>query len=150
MPQHLTASTVWPLGDMEPVISDLRNNISILSHLITANSAPSNEVEDGLFHKVQDDLRLCGGRIEELWKAAWDANKAETAALKAEHTAAVASVRAEKAAPGSEEAIRRAAGLWSLIRCVAEMTAEYCIEAGYPPRPPVAPATEPAGEATPC
>jgi hypothetical protein len=65
-----------------------------------------------------------------------------TGARKAEkeaHQAALAAARAEKAAPGSKEDVKRAEALWTLLRSLVGVASEQCTNAGYPPRPPTAP-----------
>jgi hypothetical protein len=121
----------WPLGELEEVISDLRATVDIFGHLIDAMHV--NEVGSDAWRKVEIDLALSGKRIEELWHRAWDANKAEIAALKADHEAALTAVRAEKAAPGSVETAKRAEAMWSLLWSFTKVATEYCIEAGHPP-----------------
>jgi hypothetical protein len=77
-------------------------------------------------------------QIEKLWNAAWDQRNAEIIASEGEHAAALAAVRAEKAAPGSAETMGKAAAMWTALRGITEVTAAYCVEAGYPPRPSAA------------
>jgi hypothetical protein len=138
-----TETCDWPLGDLEPVICDLRATVEILGHLITANSAHDNEVNDDAFRKVESDLMDYSKRIEELWHLAWDKRNAEMIAAEAEHAAALAAVRAEKAAPGSAETVGRADAVWTMLRGLTAVMAEHCVEAGYPPRRFGTPATEP-------
>jgi hypothetical protein len=59
------------------------------------------------WRKVETDLIDYAKQIEKLWNAAWDQRNAETIASEAEHAAALAAVRAEKAAPGSAETMGR-------------------------------------------
>ena len=56
----------WPLGDLEPLIHDLRASVGILGHLITTNSAPNNEVDDAQWRKVETDLIDYTKQIEKL------------------------------------------------------------------------------------
>jgi putative hemolysin len=141
-----TEKSDWPLGDLEPLICDMRASVGILGHLITTNSSPNNEVNDDEWRKVETDLIDYAKRIETLWNAAYDQRNAEIIATEAEHAAALAAVRAEKAAPGSAETISKANAMWTALRGIAAVTAEYCIEAGYPPRPLGAAAVEPGAE----
>jgi hypothetical protein len=106
----------WPLGELEPLIHDLRASVGILGHLITTNSAPDNEVDDDQWRKVETDLIDYAKQIEKLWNAAWDQRNAETIASKAEHAAALAAVRAEKGAPGSAEMMGKAHSMWTALR----------------------------------
>ena len=122
----------WPLEEMETEIGDLRASIEIFGLLISASH--DSEVSAEAWHKLKTDLAIRGDRIEELWNLAWDQRNAEIAALKAEHEAALTAVRAEKAAPGSVETVKKAEVLWNLLRRMVEITAEDCTEAGYPPR----------------
>lgn len=122
----------WPLGELEEVISDLRATVDIFGHLIDATHV--NEVGSDAWRKVEIDLALSGKRIEELWHRAWDAKKAEIAALKTEHEAALTAIRAEKAAPGSVETVKQAEAMWSLLWAVTQVATDRCAEAGYPPR----------------
>jgi hypothetical protein len=142
-----TETNDWPLGDLEPLIYDLRASVGILGHLIGAYNSPNNEVNDDEWRKVETDLIDHAKRIEKLWNAAYDQRNAEIAAAEAEHAAALAALRAEKAAPGSAETISKANAMWTALRGIAAVTAEYCIEAGYPPRPfGAAAAVEPGAE----
>jgi hypothetical protein len=101
-------------------------------------------VDDAQWRKVETDLIDYTKQIEKLWSAAWDQRNAEIIASEGEHAAALAAVRAEKAAPGSAETMGKAAAMWTALRGIAEVTAEYCVEAGYPPRPSAAAAAETA------
>ena len=83
----------WPLGALEPAISDLRASVGILGHLITAR----DDVQIDEWQKCEGDLITAMMRIEDLWKQVWDQRKAEKRA----HREALEAVRAEKAAPGS-------------------------------------------------
>ena len=124
----------------------MRASVGILEHLITANSSKENEVDDDQWRKVESDLIDYGKQIEKLWKAAWDQRNAEIAAMEAEHEAALAALREQKAAPGSAEALGTADAVWTMLRGLTVVIAEHCVEAGYPPRRFGAPAVEPSPE----
>lgn len=122
----------WPLQEMETEIGDLRASIEIFGLLICASH--DSEVSAEAWHKLENDLAIRGDRIEELWNLAWDQRNAEIAALKTEHEAALAMVRAEKAAPGSVETVMEAQLMWGMLRQMVEIASQSCAEAGYPPR----------------
>ena len=90
-PDIPTNETTWAVGDLEPVILDLRATVGIFGHLITANSSSSNTVDDDAWRKVEDDLETLTKRIEELWRAAWD----QRVAMENAHEAALAAAEAK-------------------------------------------------------
>jgi hypothetical protein len=114
----------WPLGALEPAIHDLRANIGILGHLITAR----DDVQIDEWQKCEGDLVTAMMRIEDLWKQVWDQRKAEKRA----HEAALDALRAEKAAPGSVEQREQVEALWVLLRSAVTVAAGQCHEAGFP------------------
>ena len=69
----------WPIGALEPAINDLRANIGILGHLITAR----DDVQIDEWQKCEGDLVTAMMRIEDLWKQVWDQRKAEKRAHEA-------------------------------------------------------------------
>lgn len=121
-------SSDWAVGDLEPVVSDLRSTVGILGHLITANSSCDNEVDDNAWRKVESDLLRLTDRVEKLWQAAWDQHVATAAEHKAALEDAVATANA-KAAPGSPADIESAATMWRLLRVIANAAIERCDEA---------------------
>jgi hypothetical protein len=118
----------WPVGDLEPLVRDLRSTIEIFGHLITANSSDSDVVEGDTWRKVEDDLISLGHDIERLWRAAWDQHIATQTKHEAELAAVKAAAREEKAAPGSPADIKRAEALWSMLRAFVKVAAEECDE----------------------
>jgi hypothetical protein len=122
----------WPLEELETEIGGMRASIEIFAHLISASH--DSVVSAEAWHKLQTDLALRGERIEELWNLAWDRRNAEIKALKTEHEASLAAVRAEKAAPGSVETVKNAEAMWSLLWSFTQVATDRCAEAGYPPR----------------
>jgi hypothetical protein len=110
--------TEWALGDIEPVLFELRANIGILGHLAMAQ----NEVTPDEWQHVENGLISVHARLEALWTAAWEQGKSERRA----HKEALADAQAEPktAAPGSEADIKRAEFLWRMLRNVATITLE--------------------------
>jgi hypothetical protein len=119
----------WPVGDLEPLIRDLRSTIEIFGHLITANRSDSDIVEEDTWRKVEDDLISLGHDVERLWQAAWDQHIATGNKHEAELAAVKAACAEEKAAPGSPADIKRAEALWGMMRAFVKVAGEQCDEA---------------------
>ena len=85
------------------------------------------EVAEVEWSKLAGDLYRCSEKIDELWDRARDERNATDAA----HKAALAAVRAEKAAPGSKDDLKKAEGLWALLRSLTEVVGRECAVAGY-------------------
>jgi hypothetical protein len=115
-PEADTPEPGWAVGDIEPVLWELRANIGILGHLAMAQ----NEVTPDEWQHVENGLIRVHTRLEALWSAAWEQWKAE----REEHAAALAAAEARTAAPGSEADVKRAQALWVLLRSAATVTLE--------------------------
>ena len=146
MSTTMTDRPIWAIGDIEPVIAGLRATIGILGHLITVNSSRGNEVDDDAWRKVESDLMALTGRVDELWHVAWDQHIAEREEHEAALEAAIATVTAKKAAPGSREDLEKADARWRLLAAAVAVATLGCTKAGYPIQPLQPDEPEPAPE----
>jgi hypothetical protein len=136
------------LANLEPVVTDLRATATILSFMITANGEnhQTSEKEDDAWRKVENDLRDLTQRVVDLWNLDFDQHREEIGQLKEEHKAAIAALRAEKAAPGSEADAGKVDTCWRMLAAAAYVAVQYCAESGYKLEPfgPKAGTPEPA------
>jgi hypothetical protein len=119
-PTAATTKIDWALADIEPVLYDLRANIGILGHLAMAEA----EVTQDQWQYVEGNLIGIHSRLEALWSAAWQQQKAEQQA----HEEALAEAQTRTEAPGSAADVERAKALWHLLRGAATVTLRQCDE----------------------
>jgi hypothetical protein len=74
---------------------------------------------------IEDRLGEAVDRINERWRSAWD----ERCALDKAHKAALAAVKAEKAAPGSADDMENARAYWSMLHVIASQATAACQKA---------------------
>jgi hypothetical protein len=109
------------IGELEPVLMDLRGTIGLLRHM----DSSANVVAPQELAQISDRLFHLHDKLERLWHAAWDQWSA-TATL---HAEALAAAQAETAAPGSVEDIKAAKAAWRFVRVVMENALQFAREA---------------------
>jgi len=110
----------WDIGDVEPVLLNLKAEIAILGHLINA----PDDVEPETWARLEDALLASHAALKERWHGAWRFHLAERNAAVEELKAA----KAERGPPGSVDDIKNADAVWGLLYAAATVTLERCAE----------------------
>ena len=111
----------WSLGDIEPVLLDLKTDIAILGHLANSN----DDIDPETWTLVAGRLSEAQASLATLWRKAWDQRIADREAA----AAALAAAKAAKAAPGSQEDL----GALNALRGVLRSCATVILEQTAPP-----------------
>jgi hypothetical protein len=127
-PELADAPTLIDLVDLADEMGD---TVGIIEHLARSRTLDTITVNQWckLASSLDDGLR----KIRETAAALVDENKATAEA----HRAALAAVEAKKAAPGSREDFERAQTMWTMLVALTEVAARRCVDAGFPPFPPL-------------
>jgi hypothetical protein len=104
------------IGDVEPILFDLKAEIAILGHLI---STP-DEVEPETWARVENALLASHAKLDEVWSKAWAQWCVEGRAAEA----ALAAVKAEREGPGSVGDLAQAETHWRMLRACARVVLE--------------------------
>jgi hypothetical protein len=120
------ADDAWPLGDIEPALTDLRTLARMMGHL---RESPF-QVEAEAWQNIESQLEDVHERLHDLWRKAWDKQKAADLATEA----AMAAAKAERAAPGSVADVKSAHACWSMLRTAAKVMLDYSNDAIPPQR----------------
>jgi hypothetical protein len=110
----------WEIGDVEPVLHNLKAEIAILGHLINT----PDEVASGTWARLEDALTDTHATLLERWHGTWRFQIAERKAA----MEALDAAKAERAAPGSLHDLERAHSVWGLLRAAAMVTLDRCAE----------------------
>jgi hypothetical protein len=111
----------WSIGDLEPVLGELRATIGILGHMIDS----PNKVEIEKWKSIEGRLLDAHNELDALWACAWAQSMAERKA----HEEALALAKARTAAPGSPADLAQADSIWSILRSTVKVAAQACEEA---------------------
>lgn len=120
-----TEKSDWPIGDLEPVLGDLKATVGILGHMFNEHQS----VELSEWHRIEDELLRLTKRADEIWQQAWDHNTAGEVAHEATLAAVKSELTAEKArhsVPGSAADIEHAQFCWRMVRGAAEIALREC------------------------
>jgi hypothetical protein len=104
----------WQVGDVEPVLHNLKAEIAILGHLI----ATPDEVASITWARLEDAMTNTHTALWDRWHGSWRFRIAE----RNEAMAALEAAQAERAAPGSVWPDVRPAGAFSARRRVSHCT----------------------------
>jgi hypothetical protein len=108
----------WEIGDVEPVLHNLKGDIAILGHLINTR----DEVAPDTWARLEDTLTDTYATLMERWHGSWRFQIAERKAA----MGALEAAKAERDAPGSIGDVKQADASWRLLRVAAEVTLERC------------------------
>src|ERR1019366_4049882 len=115
----------WEIGDVEPVLLNLKAEIAIRGHLINT----PDDVESDTWARLEDALIASHAALIERWHGAWrfEISERKTAmeALKA--------AKAERDAPGSAGDVEQAESCWRLLRSAGKVVLDMCEERDLAP-----------------
>ena len=119
---------IHALIKIEPIILNLESTVGIMTHLVDGEV---ESVHPDEWNNLLNDMRRGCSRSSALGHRMGGAEgRGGEARGHADRS------RAEKAAPGSKEDVKRADALWRLLSSLVGVAGEQCSVAGYPPRPP--------------